>query len=68
MTDQEKYPELSSNIGKTVDLKFPDGSTMQWEVVDEIRKNEDAEKSSYSNDYARRVTVIKKCSDSATTS
>lgn len=44
MTDEKQYPELPSNVGKTVDLAFPDGSTMQWEVVDEIRKNEDPEK------------------------
>jgi hypothetical protein len=44
MAERAKYPELLSNIGKAVDLKFPDGSTMQWQVMDEIRKEEDAEK------------------------
>jgi len=44
MTQDKKYSELASNIGKTVNSSFPDGSTMQWEVIDEIRKNEDAEK------------------------
>ena len=37
-------PSLSSTVGKTANLTFPDGSTMQWEVVDEIRRHEDDEK------------------------
>ena len=39
-----EYPELPTTVGKTADLAFPDGSTIQWEVVDEIRKHDDAEK------------------------
>ncbi len=38
------YNELPSTLGKVANLSFPDGSTMQWQVVDEIRRNEDAEK------------------------
>ena len=38
------YPPLPTTIGKTADLGFPDGSRMKWHVVDEIRRNEDAEK------------------------
>ena len=44
MSNLNRFPELPSNIGKTVNIGFPDGSTMQWAVVDEIRKNEDEEK------------------------
>ncbi len=44
MSTESRFPELPSNSGKTVNIVFPDGSTMQWEVVDEIRKNEDEQK------------------------
>ncbi|MBM4028184.1 MAG: hypothetical protein FJ280_22740 [Planctomycetes bacterium] len=44
MKEKQTYPELPSKIGKTADLSFPDGSTMQWEIVDEIRRNEDEAK------------------------
>jgi len=44
MSAKLTYPTLPSNIGKTANLSFPDGSTMQWEIVDEIRKDEDEAK------------------------
>jgi len=36
----EKLPVLPSTVGKIAHLTFPDGSTMQWKVVEEIRRNE----------------------------
>lgn len=38
------YPPLPTTVGKSAHLSFPDGSTMDWDVVEEIRKAEDAEK------------------------
>jgi len=44
MTKKPSYPELPSKIGRTVNLSFPDGSRMQWEIVDEIRWKENEAK------------------------
>ena len=38
------FPELAPNIGKNVHVTDPDGSTTEWEVLDEIRKNESEDK------------------------
>ena len=44
MTKTSEYPPLPSTVGNTAHLSFPDGSTMTWRVVDEIRRHEDQEK------------------------
>lgn len=44
MNEVPRLPPLPSTIGSTARLSFPDGSSMEWRVVDEIRRHEDAEK------------------------
>ena len=41
---KDPIPEFPSTVGKRPSLTFPDGSAMQWEVVDEIRRHEGDEK------------------------
>jgi len=38
------YPELVTTIGKIAKTKDPDGTIVEWDVIDEIRKNEYDEK------------------------
>ena len=40
----EELPEFPSTVGKIAHLTFPGGDTMQWEVVEEIRRHEYDEK------------------------
>ena len=44
MTKKSTYPPLSSTIGKTAHLTFPEGNIMTWRVIDEIRIHENQEK------------------------
>ncbi len=44
MNEVPQPPSLQSTIGSTARLSFPDGSSMVWRVVDEIRRHEDNEK------------------------